>query len=936
MKLLARISVILFLISLPLATCFSVLQFNEHVVTDDFGGAHAVWIADMDLDGDLDIVGAASSANTVSWFENDDLDFIEHEIDDNFAYAHSVHTVDMDGDDDIDVIACARNSDTLSWFENDGDMEFTAHLISEGAEHLDYPRYVQGADFDGDGDIDVFATSDLGSDVKWFENDGNENFTYHIISDSVAFAYSGYAIDLDGDDDIDVMRAGQTVGHFLSWWENDGDGNFGDEITIDDTLTDGRGVYALDMDGDDDIDVLGTAHIAAGANPATVAWYENDGDQNFDGHIITDDLVGAWHSWADDLDGDDDIDVISVGEESDSLVIYENDGNMNFTEHLLAEGWDGAIYIMTGDIDGDGDADIIAAGFYNNTISWFENLEADASLSGTITDSETGEPVDSAIISMGFFIDTTDVDGNYGAEEFFSSFYTVTITKEGYLDYEEEDVVVEEGDNEIDFEITILSADLTGTVTDELTEEALMGVNIECIDAETGETFREAITDEFGFYTAPTLHDGVTFWVIASRDGYAYSDTATITIDWERDNERDFALTPIFERTIQQLQTEQDPETWVTATGIVTQGSNVTDIEHTDMCFQDESGWGIHVWDEEPWDIENDINRGDEVTVIGYLIDEDGVTSLTYPEIQVITNNNPMPDPIEESTGNMLMMEDREGTWGKINGQINRDPPQDGTYTLIVDDGTGQCAVRINEPTGIDMAGFSENDWVSFTGVIGLTRQGVRIVPNIQADIQALDINVPTALSAETQVLYKDTLELEVTLAWNHDHLDDWQRFKIYRDDEHVGNSNNPTWTEFLVDPNPGVYDTYSYIYTVSAVYDEAETEESEPVEVVWDVVSVKESPYSGIPVEWALEAVYPNPFNPTFTAVVGMPLAADLKVTVTTILGEQVAVLAEGFYGQGYQKFVFNGSGLSSGTYFVQAQVKGNLDEIRKITLIK
>ncbi|MDP8208863.1 MAG: FG-GAP-like repeat-containing protein [Candidatus Electryonea clarkiae] len=936
MKFQSKMILVLLLVTLPVSMCFAILQFNEHIVTDDFGGAHAVWLTDMDQDDDMDIVGVASSANTVSWFENDDLEFTEHVIDDNFAYAHSVHTVDMDDDGDIDVIACARNSDTLSWFENDGDMEFTAHIITDVTEHLDYPRYVQGADLDGDDDIDVFATSDLGYDVKWFENDGDENFTYHIISDSVAFAYAGYAIDLDNDDDIDVIRVSQTVGYFISWWENDGDGNFGDEITIDNTLTDGRGVFACDMDGDDDIDVLGTAHIAAGPTAATVAWYENDGDQDFERHIITDELIGAWHSWADDLDGDNDIDVISVGEESDSLVIFENDGDMNFTEHLLAEEWDGAIYNMTGDIDGDGDADIIAAGFYNHTISWFENLEQNASITGTITDSETGEPVDSAIITMGFYIDTTDVDGHYGADEFFSSFYTVTITKEGYGDYVEEDVELEEGDNEIDFEITVLSGDLTGVVTDELTEELLEGVNIECIDTETNEIFREVLTNDLGEYIV-SLHDGVTYRIIATMDGYAPSDTAEKTIRWDREQSEDFELTPVFARTIRELQQEQDPETWISTTGIVTQGTNVTDTEHTNIYIQDDSDWGIQLWDDTPWDHENNINRGDEITVIGFLIEEDDITSITnFVELVVIDNDNPLPDPLIESTGDMSRNAQREGTWAQMSGQINRDPPGEGSYTLIADDGSGQCALWISETAALDLSAFSADDWGTFTGVISLTRQGLRLIPNDQDDIERTNINVPSELLAETEVVWGGPLQLDVVLSWTHDNLDDFIRFKIYRDDEHIGNTQESTWSEKLVDPNPGEYETHSWIYTVTAVYDEGETEHSNEEEVIWDITSVGEHFYSGIPVEWALEAVYPNPFNPTVTAVIGLPLSANLTVKINNILGEQLAVLGDGLYAQGYHKFVFDAHNLSSGIYFIQATVPDKLNVIRKVVLVR
>ena len=37
-------------------------------------------------------------------------------------------------------------------------------------------------DLDNDGDIDVLSASEYDNKIAWYENDGNENFTQHIIS----------------------------------------------------------------------------------------------------------------------------------------------------------------------------------------------------------------------------------------------------------------------------------------------------------------------------------------------------------------------------------------------------------------------------------------------------------------------------------------------------------------------------------------------------------------------------------------------------------------------------------------------------------------------------------------------------------------------------------------------------------------------------------
>ncbi|MDP8208043.1 MAG: carboxypeptidase regulatory-like domain-containing protein, partial [Candidatus Electryonea clarkiae] len=263
-----------------------------------------------------------------------------------------------------------------------------------------------------------------------------------------------------------------------------------------------------------------------------------------------------------------------------------------------------------------------------------------ATLTGVVTDSETDEVIEGAIITWGMHIDTTDVDGIYNLVDMEAAIDTLVIEMESYFDYEDLEYEVVDGDNEEDFAIDILSGDLTGVVIDELTEEQLFGVSVTVVNSETGDIYREVTTDEAGAYTAPALHDGVTYEVSVTLDGYAPSDVEDVLIRWNRDNEQDFELTPIFELGIRQLQQEQDLETWVTTTGIVTQGTNVTDTEHTSMYIQDDSGWGIMIWSDDPWDPENNINRGDGVTVIGFLVEVDDMNQIINFAIEVNSNDN--------------------------------------------------------------------------------------------------------------------------------------------------------------------------------------------------------------------------------------------------------------------------------------------------------
>lgn len=55
--------------------------------------------------------------------------------------------------------------------------------------------------------------------ISWYENDGSQNFTEHIITQNAIGVVSVFAIDLDGDTDIDVLSASFDDSK-IAWYEN--------------------------------------------------------------------------------------------------------------------------------------------------------------------------------------------------------------------------------------------------------------------------------------------------------------------------------------------------------------------------------------------------------------------------------------------------------------------------------------------------------------------------------------------------------------------------------------------------------------------------------------------------------------------------------------------------------------------------------------------
>ena len=79
----------------------------------------------------------------------------------------------------------------------------------------------------------------------------------------------------------------------------------------------------------------------------------------------------------------------------------------------------------------------------------------------------------------------------------------------------------------------------------------------------------------------------------------------------------------------------------------------------------------------------------------------------------------------------------------------------------------------------------------------------------------------------------------------------------------------------------------------------------------------------------------YPNPFNPTTSIAYTVPQSGNVKLAVYNLIGEQVALLVNGFVTSGSHKATFNAKSLPSGVYFYKLQT-GNSIMIKKMLLLK
>ena len=247
--------------------------FTAADIATSADGVRSVFAADMDGDGDMDILSASQIDDTIAWYENDgnaNPTFTAVDVATSADGAFSVFAADMDGDGDMDIVSASFYDDTIAWYENDGNANPT-WTAADVATSADGARSVFAADMDGDGDMDILSASQLDNTIAWHENDGNANPTFAAadIATSADSARSVFAADMDGDGDLDIISA-SLLDDTIAWYENDGNAN--PTWTAADIATSADGaisVFAADMDGDGDMDIISASHL-----DDTIAWYE--------------------------------------------------------------------------------------------------------------------------------------------------------------------------------------------------------------------------------------------------------------------------------------------------------------------------------------------------------------------------------------------------------------------------------------------------------------------------------------------------------------------------------------------------------------------------------------------------------------------------------------------------------------------------------------
>jgi hypothetical protein len=279
---------------------------------------------------------------------------------------------DIDRDGDLDLLLGEK------WLRNDGNNwpTFVLGKVTQGE-----PDRVELTDINGDGRLDAVVSLENGTDVLWYEApvEPTGSWKRHKVGVVAGQGFSMDAADFDNDGDPDVV-IGEHRGkknNRVILFENAGRGTRWIEHVIDsgpkNEIDHHDGVQSVDMDGDGDLDLI------------SIGWYNpklwvlenlavhptvSKANVRFN-HVIID-REGPKDPWAKiigDIDGDGFNDVV-IGGRQKPLVWY---AYPDWSKAVIAEGGYKTVDGELGDVDGDGDLDVVMGG-----LIWYENPRPDS------------------------------------------------------------------------------------------------------------------------------------------------------------------------------------------------------------------------------------------------------------------------------------------------------------------------------------------------------------------------------------------------------------------------------------------------------------------------------------------------------------------------------------------------------------------------------
>ena len=212
--------------------------------------------ADMDRDGRADLICASNRRTLAVLTNNGSGGFSGDALYATGTWPWSgpvaVMAADVNGDGEVDLICANGYANTLSVLTNNGRGGLIlADTLAVGAS----PYTAAVADINGEGKVALISANSGDDTLSVLTNNGIGGFVTAGTYSVGRYPYSVVAADLNGDGKLDLVCA-NALSKSLSVLTNNGSGGFGLALTVDLSDTGADWVTAADVNGDGEMDLI--------------------------------------------------------------------------------------------------------------------------------------------------------------------------------------------------------------------------------------------------------------------------------------------------------------------------------------------------------------------------------------------------------------------------------------------------------------------------------------------------------------------------------------------------------------------------------------------------------------------------------------------------------------------------------------------------------
>jgi len=385
---------------------------------------------DVDGDGTPDLVSANAFSGDVSVFFRArpgtfrDIPTLALGFDGGGALAESVQAADLDADGDLDVLSANSDSSDLRVYFQIEPGVFDPVPLVLGEEEFGSPNQAFATDVNGDGLLDVVACYEAPGALYVYMQDPSTRGSFfpglRLGGPTLtAGTRAGAACDVDGDGDLDLVAGNTGLG--LTVFYQSPLGTFDRTLSVPGAPR-VESIAAADLDGDGDLDLA----VADRDEDQLLVFLQADGGFSdaplrLGGAGLTED---PWQVLAVDLDADGKLDLISANEGSDNLTLFVQTGPGTFATDPLVLGGPGLTggvrSLSVADIDFDGDLDVASANLADNTLTLFRQARP-----GVFERSPLIMGEDQPGVAQPMWVELVDLDGEGDIDILFGGVFPI-------------------------------------------------------------------------------------------------------------------------------------------------------------------------------------------------------------------------------------------------------------------------------------------------------------------------------------------------------------------------------------------------------------------------------------------------------------------------------------------------------------------------------